>query len=97
MGRLQLRGGYIETDRYKSDSARAIGIAPVGGLVSPTYVVVRPFPKVDCRYFTDVVTGKVDACDIEVPEISDEELLVLDDANEVDEVIDDELEMEVEG
>ena len=30
----------------------AVGIAPVDGLVSPAYVVVRPFPLVDCRYFT---------------------------------------------
>ena len=30
----------------------AVGIAPVDGLVSPAYVVVRPFPEVDCRYFT---------------------------------------------
>ena len=30
----------------------AVGVAPVDGLVSPAYVVVRPFPGVDCRYFT---------------------------------------------
>ena len=30
----------------------AVGIAPVDGLVSPAYVVIRPFPEVDCRYFT---------------------------------------------
>jgi type I restriction enzyme S subunit len=30
----------------------AIGVAPVDGLVSPAYVVVRPFPEVDCRYFS---------------------------------------------
>lgn len=30
----------------------AIGVAPVDGLVSPAYVVVRPFPDVDCRYFS---------------------------------------------
>jgi type I restriction enzyme S subunit len=30
----------------------AVGVAPVDGLVSPAYVVVRPFPKVDCRYFS---------------------------------------------
>ncbi len=30
----------------------AVGIAPVDGLVSPAYVVVRPCPEVDCRYFT---------------------------------------------
>lgn len=30
----------------------AVGIAPVDGLVSPAYVVMRPFPEVDCRYFT---------------------------------------------
>ncbi len=30
----------------------AVGVAPVDGLVSPAYVVVRPFPEVDCRYFT---------------------------------------------
>jgi len=30
----------------------AVGVAPVDGLVSPAYVVVRPFPDVDCRYFS---------------------------------------------
>ncbi len=30
----------------------AVGVAPVDGLVSPAYVVVQPFPEVDCRYFT---------------------------------------------
>lgn len=30
----------------------AVGVAPVDGLVSPAYVVVRPFPEVDCRYFS---------------------------------------------
>ncbi len=30
----------------------AIGVAPVDGLVSPAYVVVKPFPEVDCRYFS---------------------------------------------
>lgn len=30
----------------------AVGVAPVDGLVSPAYVVVRPFSGVDCRYFT---------------------------------------------
>lgn len=30
----------------------AIGVAPIDGLVSPAYVVVRPFPEVDCRYFS---------------------------------------------
>jgi type I restriction enzyme S subunit len=30
----------------------AVGVAPVDGLVSPAYVVVRPFPEVNCRYFT---------------------------------------------
>jgi type I restriction enzyme S subunit len=30
----------------------AIGVAPVDGLVSPAYVVVRPFPEMDCRYFS---------------------------------------------
>ena len=30
----------------------AVGVAPVNGLVSPAYVVVRPFPEVDCRYFS---------------------------------------------
>jgi type I restriction enzyme S subunit len=29
----------------------AVGVAPVDGLVSPAYVVARPFPGVDCRYF----------------------------------------------
>jgi len=30
----------------------AVGVAPVDGLVSPAYVVVRPFPEVNCRYFS---------------------------------------------
>jgi len=30
----------------------AVGVAPVDGLVSPAYVVVRPLPDVDCRYFS---------------------------------------------
>lgn len=30
----------------------AVGVVPVDGLVSPAYVVVRPFPDVDCRYFS---------------------------------------------
>jgi len=30
----------------------AVGVAPVDGLVSPAYIVVRPFSEVDCRYFT---------------------------------------------
>jgi len=30
----------------------AVGVAPVDGLVSPAYVVVRPFSEVDCRYFS---------------------------------------------
>ncbi|MEW7996662.1 MAG: NADAR domain-containing protein, partial [Candidatus Thiodiazotropha endolucinida] len=30
----------------------AVGVAPVDGLVSPAYVVVRPFPDVDCSYFS---------------------------------------------
>lgn len=29
----------------------AVGVAPVDGLVSPAYVVVRPFSEVNCRYF----------------------------------------------
>ncbi|MBO9484445.1 restriction endonuclease subunit S [Salinisphaera sp. G21_0] len=30
----------------------AVGVAPVDGLISPAYVVVRPFPDVDCRYYS---------------------------------------------
>ena len=30
----------------------AVGVAPVDGLVSPAYVVMRPLPEVDCRYFS---------------------------------------------
>jgi len=30
----------------------AVGVAPVDGLVSPAYVVMRPLPGVDCRFFT---------------------------------------------
>ncbi|MCB5286141.1 MAG: restriction endonuclease subunit S [Candidatus Cloacimonetes bacterium] len=45
----------------------AVGVAPVDGLVSPAYVVVRPFPEVDCRYFsflfrTASYMNEVDAC-----------------------------------
>jgi type I restriction enzyme, S subunit len=29
----------------------ALGVCPVDGLVSPAYVVARPFPSVDARYF----------------------------------------------
>lgn len=29
----------------------AIGVAPVEGLVSPAYVVARPFPETEARYF----------------------------------------------
>ncbi|OPY88467.1 MAG: hypothetical protein A4E72_01333 [Syntrophus sp. PtaU1.Bin208] len=44
----------------------AVGVAPVDGLVSPAYVVVRPFPEVDCRYFaylfrTNFYMNEVDA------------------------------------
>lgn len=44
----------------------AVGVAPVDGLVSPAYVVVRPFPEVDCHYFTylfrtDSYMSEVDA------------------------------------
>ncbi|KJS02699.1 MAG: hypothetical protein VR65_04480 [Desulfobulbaceae bacterium BRH_c16a] len=44
----------------------AVGVAPVHGLVSPAYVVVRPFPEVDCRYFsylfrTESYMNEVDA------------------------------------
>ncbi|WIY53921.1 restriction endonuclease subunit S [Devosia sp. YIM 151766] len=30
----------------------AVGVAPEDGLISPAYVVARPFPEVDPRYFT---------------------------------------------
>ncbi|MCA3642801.1 MAG: DUF1768 domain-containing protein [Methylobacterium sp.] len=30
----------------------AIGVAPVDGLISPAYVVARPFPDIDPRYYT---------------------------------------------
>lgn len=44
----------------------AVGVAPVDGLVSPAYVVARPFPGVDCRYFnylfrTPLYMSEVDA------------------------------------
>jgi type I restriction enzyme S subunit len=44
----------------------AVGVAPVDGLVSPAYVVVRPFSAVNCRYFTylfrtDSYMNEVDA------------------------------------
>jgi len=29
----------------------AVGVAPVDGLISPAYVVARPFPEVDTRYY----------------------------------------------
>ena len=43
----------------------AIGLAPVDGLVSPAYVVARPFPAVEPRFFeylfrTDTYMGEVD-------------------------------------
>lgn len=45
----------------------AVGIAPVDGLVSPAYVVARPFPGVEPRYFvtlfcTDDYKAEVDNC-----------------------------------
>ena len=30
----------------------AVGVAPVDGLISPAYVVARPFPEVEPRYYT---------------------------------------------
>ena len=30
----------------------AVGVAPADGLISPAYVVARPFPEVDPRYYT---------------------------------------------
>ncbi|HVI86827.1 MAG TPA: NADAR domain-containing protein [Dongiaceae bacterium] len=30
----------------------AVGVAPVDGLISPAYVVARPFPEADPRYYT---------------------------------------------
>ncbi len=43
----------------------AVGLAPVDGLVSPAYVVARPFSAVEPRYFeylfrTDTYMGEVD-------------------------------------
>jgi len=32
----------------------AVGMAPVDGLVSPAYVVARPFPEVDPRYYANL-------------------------------------------
>ena len=45
----------------------AIGVAPVDGLVSPAYVVARPFPEVEPRFFvalfrTDDYMAEVDNC-----------------------------------
>ena len=44
----------------------AVGVAPVDGLVSPAYVVARPFTEVVARYYsylfrTDVYMFEVDA------------------------------------
>jgi type I restriction enzyme S subunit len=44
----------------------AVGVAPVDGLVSPAYVVARPFSEVEARYYsylfrTDVYMFEVDA------------------------------------
>lgn len=44
----------------------AVGVAPVDGLVSPAYVVARPFPGTQARYFTSlfkngVYMGEIDA------------------------------------
>jgi len=43
----------------------AVGVAPVDGLVSPAYVVARPYPEVEPRYFsylfrTDAYKNEVD-------------------------------------
>src|SRR5690348_70660 len=43
----------------------AVGVAPVDGLISPAYVVARPLPDVEPRYFsylfrTDAYMGEVD-------------------------------------
>ena len=45
----------------------AVGVAPVDGLVSPAYVVARPLPGVEVRYFaslfrTAAYMGEVDNC-----------------------------------
>jgi len=44
----------------------AVGVAPVDGLVSPAYVVARPFPGTEARYYTtlfrnDLYMGEIDA------------------------------------
>lgn len=43
----------------------AVGVAPVTGLVSPAYVVARPYPEVDSQYFsylfrTDAYKNEID-------------------------------------
>lgn len=45
----------------------AVGVVPVDGLVSPAYVVARPFPGIDVRYFanlfrTAAYMSEVDNC-----------------------------------
>jgi type I restriction enzyme S subunit len=44
----------------------AVGVAPVDGLVSPAYVVARPFNGIEARYYTtlfrhDLYMGEIDA------------------------------------
>jgi len=45
----------------------AVGVSPVDGLVSPAYVVLRPYPKVDSRFYatlfrTAAYMAEVDNC-----------------------------------
>ena len=40
----------------------AVGVAPVDGLISPAYVVARPFPEVDFRASTPIFSAPPTTC-----------------------------------
>jgi type I restriction enzyme S subunit len=42
----------------------AVGVVPVDGLVSPAYIVAKPFPQINSRYFTFIF--RTDACKGEI-------------------------------
>jgi type I restriction enzyme S subunit len=43
----------------------AVGVAPVDGLVSPAYVVARPFPGTQSRYYTALFKCELYMCEID--------------------------------
>ena len=43
----------------------AVGVAPVDGLVSPAYVVARPFPGIQPRYYVSLFRNGLYMCEID--------------------------------